>query len=92
MAINIHNDAMKAVKDLRGNHSFDDLLTALGPVIMKRIRDAGRSAVEVRVQHTAHADGMYELWESLVAAYQDIPPAQVPQPKAARSRGDANAS
>lgn len=92
MAINIGNDAVKSIVELRGNRSFDDLISALGVVIQTRVFAAARSPVELRVQQTAHADGMYELWESLHAAYADLHPARVPAPvprRGARMTGGA---
>lgn len=84
MAINIGTDAAKATIELRGNKHFGDLLDALIPVIQKRQLDAARSAPELRIHHTSHADGMYELWESLYGVYADLHPGRVPLPRRGR--------
>jgi hypothetical protein len=82
--INIGTDSVEAIKELRGNRDFAKLLDALETVINAKVYEAGRAPVEQRIDQTAYAAGMFDLWRSLHATHAGLHPSQVkPQPKKA---------
>jgi hypothetical protein len=76
MAINIGNDAKRAIENLRGNVQFEDFVSALGIVAQSRYLAAMNSSAEHRVDQTSHARGVYEVWEAIHADYMGIKPGQ----------------
>ncbi len=90
MSINIQTAAVNAVVELRGSRDFERLVEALGTLAQARVIGAVNAPIELRVDATAYARGMYDLWEALESARQGVQISQVkPQPL---SRGkNANA-
>jgi hypothetical protein len=93
LSINIGTEAVTAVQELRNNRDFDRLISALGQLTQTRVLGAiATPQIEHRVDATAYARGMYDLWEALHAAYFGIQLSQVkPQPLGKRAREDINA-
>lgn len=79
--INIGNDAVNAIKQLRGNRDFDDLITALGVVVQTKVFQSLTTPSGERVDATAYAKGAYELWAAIHATHADLHPSQVKPPK-----------
>jgi hypothetical protein len=92
MGVNIGTAAVNAVVELRGNRHFDELVGALGVIAQTRLLAAVGSDVAVRVDATAYAKGMYDLWAAMHAALTDTHPSQVKLPPLtnARTRERAN--
>jgi len=70
VAINIGNEAVKCVQELRGQPDFARLLDALAVTVRDRIYACMNSPPELRVQQTAHAQGMHELLEAIGMAFE----------------------
>lgn len=91
MSINIGTEAVNAVIEMRNNPQFDRLVTALGVVTQTRMLGAMGSPVETRTDATAYARGMYDLWEALHAAYNNVAISLVKPPALGkRVKEDAN--
>jgi hypothetical protein len=88
MAVNIGATAVNAVVELRGNRDFEQLLAGLGEFVQVQMQRSMDAPVERRVDQTAHARGMYDIWEGLFAAYNNLIPSQVKIPPPKRLRGD----
>jgi len=81
MSINIGTDAVKAVIEMRDSSDFGRLVAALGTVTQTRVLGAMSAPIEHRVDATAYARGMYDLWEALHAAFTGVQLSQVrPEP------------
>lgn len=92
MSVNIGTNAVLAAQNLRGNPDFERLVDELGQVAQMFMVNAQKSEVAVRVDQTAYARGMYDLWASLFAALKELKPNQVkppPPPRANRVSGSA---
>ncbi|HEY1491979.1 MAG TPA: hypothetical protein VGF35_05090 [Steroidobacteraceae bacterium] len=74
MSVNIGTDGVQAVQELRGNREFERLLDALEIVAGKFHLSAIDSPPEFRVDQTAYARGMIELWQALRAAWDGTKP------------------
>lgn len=72
MSLNLGNDAMKACEALRANPDFQRLLAAIGPVVGARIELSLEVEPNVRVDATAYARGMRDVWVALQAATDQI--------------------
>jgi hypothetical protein len=88
MAINLGNDAIKAISELRGNPHMDTLITALSVLAQSRIYASIDGPIEQRVQQTAHSRGIYEVVEAMHAAYAGLLPSQLAKPVAPKTRRD----
>lgn len=71
MAINIGNDAVKAIQDLRGNPDFAKLLDALEVRVRDLIYSSIKSPVDQRVHETSMFHGMQEMLDGMSMAFQD---------------------
>lgn len=87
MSINIQTAAVNAVIELRGNRDFERLVEALGVLVQGRIVGAVNAPVDHRVDATAYARGMYDLWEALESARSGVPISQVKSPPNQLGRG-----
>lgn len=89
MSINIGTEAVNAVVELRNSNDFGRLVSALGTVTQTRMLGSMSAPIEHRVDATAYARGMYDLWEALHAAYTGVQLSQVrPEPFAAQAQGN----
>jgi hypothetical protein len=77
LSINIGTEAVTAVQELRNNRDFERLVSALGVLTQTRVLSSAMSQVDNRVDATAYARGMYDLWEALHAAYTGLQLSQV---------------
>lgn len=86
MAINIGNEAVRCVQELKGNPDFVKLVECLDLIAQKRIYAAIRSPIDQRVQQTAHADGIDEVVDALRIVLESKLPSQIvkPAPRARR--------
>lgn len=91
MSINMGTAAVNATQELRNNAEFEKLLTALGLLAQARMIGAVGSPVEMRMDATAYARGMYDLWEALQSAYTGVPISQVKPPAPRNSKAAAYA-
>lgn len=80
MAINITNEGIAAVHELKDSSHMGRLIETLGQVALKRVIASVASPVEQRIAQTSHAHGVWELYEALEAAYQDVKPSQLAAP------------
>jgi hypothetical protein len=87
MAINLGNEAVRLIRELQGNPDFGKLLEALVVVVNTRVYASLKAPVDLRVQQTAHADGMDELVESMRAAHQGVLPSQLAKTPAVKPAG-----
>ena len=62
MAINLGNDALQCVTELRGNADFRRFVDALGDFASVRTVAALSSTAPDRVDTTAYVRGMYDIW------------------------------
>jgi hypothetical protein len=62
MAINLGNDALQCVTDLRGNADFRRFVDALGDFVSIRTVAALNSPHPDRVDTTAYVRGLYDVW------------------------------
>ena len=83
--INIGNEAVLAIKELRGNRHFDALVESLWVLVQTKMFEAAKTPPADRIDRTSYATGMYELWGSVYAAYAEIPPSQVKPPVSKRA-------
>ena len=84
MSINIGAEMMAAVVELRGNRDFERMLDALADYAQREVYAAIAGPVDKRVDQTAHARALHDIWEGLTAAYAGLNPAQIkpkPQPR-----------
>lgn len=70
MAINIGNDAVAAVQELRGNPDFAKLMDALNIAVRDLIYASLKSPVDQRVHQTSFHLGMQELLDGLSMAFE----------------------
>ena len=77
MSVNIGSDAVNAIHELRGNKDFENLLAALGQFTQLRVFAAVETAVDTRVDASAHARGMYHLWQAMHSAFTGLHMSQV---------------
>jgi hypothetical protein len=68
MSINIGTKAHTAASRLAGNEDFVDLVAGLGEVAQTFMLGALKSTSELRVDSTAYARGMLDIWEALESA------------------------
>lgn len=88
MSINIGSEMMGAIVELRGNRDFEVLLDALANFVQKVEDNALAAPVEQRVDHTAYARGMLDIWEGFRAAYLGVNPTKVKPNQKPRTRLD----
>jgi hypothetical protein len=91
VSINIGTEAVSAVVELRGSRDFERLTTALGVLTQTRMLGALNSPVDHRMDATAYARGMYDLWEALEAARLGVQISQVKPQPLGRGRANTNA-
>ena len=77
MAINIGTEATKAIQEMRGNPHFERMLDALEEIALTRVLASVESPSEQRVQQTAHAHGIMDVYRSLRIAYTGLHASQV---------------
>lgn len=78
MAINLGNSAAEAMKELREHPAMGRFVDALEAVALNRVIGTLTAlTIEQRALQSAHAQGIYEVWESIKAAYEAVPPSQV---------------
>lgn len=95
MAINIGNEAVKAISELRGNPDFARMLDALDITVRDLIYASIRTPVEQRVHQTSMFFGMQELIDGMSMAYQDKKSGQLdktPPPASPRFRRNEHAT
>jgi len=80
VSVNLGNDAIAAIKELRGNPHFETLVSALGAFAQNMVLAAGDADVVSRVDKTAYARGMYHVWQAMHAAHMDLHMSQVKLP------------
>jgi hypothetical protein len=80
MAINIGSQAVNAIQELRGNRDFERMIDGLGDVVQTKMQRSMDVPSDQRIDQTAHARGMWDVWEALHAAYHNLIPAQVKPP------------
>ncbi len=91
MSINIGSEAVNAVIELRGSRDFERLIVALGVLTQTRMIGAMNSPVDHRMDATAYARGMFDLWEAMEAARLGVQISQVkPGPLNRRGKEDGN--
>lgn len=91
MSINIGNDAHSAVVELRASRDFERLVSALGALTQTRMIGAMNSPIEHRMDATAYARGMFDLWEALESARLGVQISQVKPAPMTRGRANTNA-
>lgn len=87
MAINIGNEAIAAISELRGNPDFGRLLGALEIAVQRHVYAALDAPVEQQVKQSSHAKGMFEIVEALRMANEGKLSSQLgraPPPKSRR--------
>jgi hypothetical protein len=90
MSVNIGTAGVEAAQELRGNRDFERLLEALEVVVEKFHLSAIDSPPEFRVDQTAYARGMIDLWQALRAAHDGTKPNLVkPSVRKATAAGEA---
>jgi hypothetical protein len=80
VSVNLGNDAIAAIKELRGNNHFETLIAALGVFSQNMYISAMDSDVTTRVDKSAYARGMYHVWQAMHAAYADVHMSQAKLP------------
>lgn len=91
MSVNLGTQAVTATQELRNNKDFERLLEALGDLAQKRMIGAMNSPPEMRLDATAYARGMFDVWEGLQSAYTGVPISQVKPPAPRNSKAAAYA-
>lgn len=76
MSINILR-AHVAAQKLRGNPDFTEFCDGLGEVANSILHSALQSEPGMRVDSTAHARGVVDVWKAVEAARLDVNPRQV---------------
>lgn len=79
MSINLLR-AHAAAGKLRGNPDFTEFCEGLGEVAVNLLHSALQSTPELRVDSTAHARGVMDVWRSVEAARLELNPRQVKPP------------
>jgi hypothetical protein len=86
MSINLGNDAMLAIHELRNNPHFETLVSAFGAYAQSQmLRALGH---ENRLDATGYARGVYEVWVAMHATYTGQHQAQVKPPPLNRSKNN----
>jgi hypothetical protein len=79
--INIGTPAVEAIKELRGNPHFEEMIGALGVIAQKTMLAALMTTdTQSRSDATAHARGVYELWGAMAMAHAGLHPSQLKLP------------
>jgi hypothetical protein len=82
-------EAVNAAIELRNNREFERFINALGVLTQTRVLSAINTQIENRVDATAYARGMYDLWEAMHGAYYGLQLSQVkPVPLGKKVRDD----
>lgn len=84
MSINIGQAATDAVLALRGNEHFMTVLNHLHRVASEKLHESLLSGTETRVDATAYARGISDVWRALEVAYTGQHISQVPKPRIPR--------
>lgn len=69
MAINIGNDAVKAIQDLRGNPDFAKLIDALKITVRDLMYASISSPEDKRLRQTSVVEGMREMLDGIEMAF-----------------------
>lgn len=85
--MNIGERACKAITALRGNPDFAEFVDALGDEAQKFVFRANSSTLELRIDATAYARGVFDIWTAIAAQHQNQKPQQVKLPP--KKAGDA---
>jgi hypothetical protein len=85
MSVNIGSEAVNAIQELRGNAHFERLVAALGVFAQTRMLAAMETDPTMRTDATAHARGMYHLWQALHSAHAGLHMSQVKPPPLAKN-------
>lgn len=86
MSINIGQAATDAVLALRGNEHFMTVLTNLHRVASAKLNEALFSTPDQRVDATAYARGISDVWIALEVAYTGQHVSQVQRPRLSRPK------
>lgn len=81
MSLNLGNEVMSAAQALRGDTNFAALRAAMVSVVHDKINGALESAPEHRVEATAYARALRDMWLALEAATQSVRVSTVKLPK-----------
>ena len=78
MAINLGTQAIEAVRELREHPAMRRFVDGFEQATMRHVMGAlSATSIEQRALQGAHAQGIFEVWESIKAAFEDIKPSQV---------------
>jgi len=77
VSVNLGNDAISAIKELRGNSHFENLVAHLGAFAQNMVLASCDADVTTRVDKTAYARGFYHMWQAIHAAHADLHMSQV---------------
>ena len=81
MSINLGNETMAAARALRFNEPFAALRLGLGQFAHKKMSTALDSAVDLRIEATAYARALRDVWVALESATLEIPQNGVERPQ-----------
>lgn len=79
--INLGTHGVEAARALRGDARWDTLRAALGQLALDKMHAALDSSVEHRVEATAYARALRDLWSAAESATLDINARLLQKPK-----------
>lgn len=79
--MNLGNDGITAARALNGNESWNGVMAALGRVAAEHGDKALDCELTHRVDQTAYARALRDLWVALTAATAGVQPRLVEKPK-----------
>lgn len=74
MSLNIGPDAINAIRELRNNEHFQTLMVELGRMVRQKCDVVLESPPEFRVDSTAYARGLRDVWVAVQGAALNVSP------------------
>lgn len=79
-SINLGTAGVQALTELRGNRQVEDLMIAITQLVQKRLIGAVNAPVENRIDETAYARGLHDLWAAMHGPLANLHVSQVKLP------------
>lgn len=88
MSLNLGNEAVSALAELRGNPHFDTFRSALGQRVYDLINESVDAPIEQRVEKTSYARAVRDVWIAFESALTGTRQNTIKPPQPPRSKGD----
>jgi hypothetical protein len=86
--LNLGNDGLATLRELRGNPHFARFQQLFADYVYARIQDAITTPVDQRIEATAYARALRDVWIAFESGVQDKPQRQVALPRKRAATAD----